>query len=149
PSGWRALDHSCSMPETSHPTHRRDLLEGHVTTWRLRREHRALFRGVYISREADVDVRTLAQAALLRAESGAYVSHYTAALMWGGVVPDDPDIHLSYPRNRARCSGISAHRQKEGQEAVTFRGIHLTSPIQTFLDMAHVLSLVDLVVLGD
>src|SRR6478752_2365395 len=67
----------------------------------------------------------------------------------GGIVPAHPDIHVSSPRNRTRRDGITAHRVKEGQEVVLFRGLRVTTPVQTFLDLAHCLTLVDLVVLGD
>lgn len=121
---------------------------GH-TDGRLRRSHRALFRGVHLERTVPLTLGVRIEAALLVVTPGSHVSHHTAATLWGGIVPDHPDIHVSSPRNRSRRDGITAHRRKEGQEVVPFRGYRVTSPVQTFLDMAHCLSLVDLVVLGD
>ena len=121
---------------------------GH-TDGRLRRSHIALFRGVHVERRVPVTLAVRIQAALLVVTPGSIVSHYTAATVWGGIVPAHPDIHISSPRNRTRRDGITAHRIKEGQEVVRFRGFRLTSPVQTFLDLAHCLTLVDLVVLGD
>ena len=120
-----------------------------MSAWRFRREHRALFRGVYVSVQAPLSVRLLAEAALLLAEEGSYLSHHTAAQLWGGDVPDHPDVHVTYPRMRARCSGIAAHRPKSRQHVVRWKGLPLTSPAQTFLDLSHLLGLVDLVILGD
>ncbi|XGX79649.1 hypothetical protein LQK93_02463 [Terrabacter sp. BE26] len=121
---------------------------GH-TDDRLRRSHIALFRGVHLDRAAPVTLEVRVEAALLVVTPGSHVSHHTAASLWGGVVPDHPDVHVSSPRNRTRRDGIRAHRLKAGQEVVRFRGFRVTSPVQTFLDLAHCLTLVDLVVLGD
>lgn len=119
------------------------------TPWHLRRHHRMLFHGVYVGRQAPLTVRLLAQAALLVAEPGSHLSQHTAAQLWGGVVPDDPSVHVSSRRSRAQRPGISAHRVKAEQHVVNWRGLPMTAPGQTFLDLAHFLSLVDLVVLGD
>ena len=70
-------------------------------------------------------------------------------MLWGGVVPDDPDIHVTSPGARCKTAGIVGHRAKRGQTVTVRRGLRLTTPIQTFLDLAQVLDLVDLVVLGD
>ncbi|WP_323097821.1 hypothetical protein [Intrasporangium sp. YIM S08009] len=94
-------------------------------------------------------VKARAAAALSVVTPASFVSHHTAALLWGGVVPDDPDVHVCSPRNRTRRVGIAAHRTKAGQRVVALRGLRLTSPVQTFLDLAQLLDLVDLVVLGD
>lgn len=120
-----------------------------LSTWRFRRAHRALFRGVYVGTETPVTLRLLGEAALLLAEPRSYLSHHTAAQLWGGVVPDEADVHVTYPRMRAQCLGIAAHRPKARQHVVRWMGLPLTAPAQTFLDMSHVLGLVDLVVLGD
>ena len=117
---------------------------GH-TDGRLRRSHIALFRGVHVERRAPLTLAVRIEAALLVVTPGSHVSHYTAATLWGGVVPAHPDIHVSSPRNRTRRDGITAHRFKEGQEVVRFSGFRVTSPVQTFLDLAHCLTLVDLV----
>lgn len=121
----------------------------HLSDGRLRRRHRALFHGVYVTRDLPVTDLVLAEAALLTAEPGSYVSHHTAARLLGGVVPHDPDVHVTSRRLRVKGSGLTGHRAKAGQQVVRWRGLRLTSPTQTFLDLAHCLTLVDLVVLGD
>ena len=64
-------------------------------------------------------------------------------------MPHHPDVHVTYPGVRAQTAGIAAHRRKRAQVVVRRAGIPVTSPLQTFFDLAHVLDLVDLVVLGD
>jgi hypothetical protein len=120
-----------------------------MTQWELRRRHRLLFRGVYVRDDVEVTDEVRARAALLVAGAGSYASHHTAALLWGGVVPYEPDLHLSSPGARAKRAGIVAHRAKRGQAVTTLQGIRLTTPEQSFRDLAQVLNLVDLVVLGD
>lgn len=140
------------MPEqerTPTPVLRMEALKQGLTDARLRRSHVPLFRGVHLDRGSTITLRARVEAALKVVTPGSHVSHHTAARFWGGVVPDHPDIHVSSPRNRTRREGITAHRRKVGQQVMTWRGLRLTSPTQTFLDMAHCLTLVDLVVLGD
>lgn len=120
-----------------------------MSEWDLRTKHRALFHGVYVLREAEVDDRLLAQAALLIASPGSYISHHSAARLWGGTVPDNADTHVTSPRVRLKSTGVAGHRRKDAQQVVVLRGIPMTSALQTFFDMSHLLSLVDLVVLGD
>ncbi|WP_076260487.1 hypothetical protein [Intrasporangium flavum] len=131
------------------PIRRPDALASGLTDSRLRRTHQAVFRGVHVEGDLVPGLEGRVLAALAVVTPGSYVSHHTAALLWGGVVPDDPDIHVCSPRNRTRRVGIAAHRTKAGHRVVAFRGVRVTSPSQTFLDLAQVLGLVDLVVLGD
>ncbi|MGO4598987.1 hypothetical protein [Terrabacter sp. 2RAF25] len=121
----------------------------HLSDGQLRRGYRTLFHGVHVSRQASVTVATLAEAGLLVAEPGSYVSHQTAARLLGGIVPADPNVHVTSPRIRVKGAGLVGHRRKVGQQVMTWGGLRITSPAQTFLDMAHCLTLVDLVVLGD
>ncbi|HEY9494747.1 MAG TPA: hypothetical protein VIR15_07840 [Intrasporangium sp.] len=119
------------------------------TAWSFRRSHRQLFHGVHVPRDDVVDDRRLNEAALSICPKGSYLSHFSAARLFGGVVPDDPDVHVTSPRNRPKARGIAGHRAKRNQQVTTWRGLRTTTPMQTFLDMAQVLTLVDLVVLGD
>lgn len=109
----------------------------------------ALFRGVYVTEGTIVDDVVLARAALLLGSSGSYISHYTAAKLFGGVVPHDPDVHVTSAGARLKTAGILGHRAKAGQRTQVWRGVRTTTALQTFLDLAQDLDLVDLVVLGD
>lgn len=119
------------------------------TAWAFRRRHRPLFHGLHVAVDDVLDEQRLTEAALSISAKGSYVSHHTAARLFGGIVPDDPDVHVTSPKNRAKGRGIAGHRAKRNQHVVTWRGLRTTSAMQTFLDMAQVLPLVDLVVLGD
>jgi hypothetical protein len=119
------------------------------TAWSFRRSHRLLFHGVHVAKDEVVDERRLNAAALSICPTRSYLSHFSAARLFGGVVPDDPDVHVTSPRNRPKARGIAGHRAKRNQRVTTWRGLRTTTPMQTFLDMSQVLTLVDLVVLGD
>lgn len=121
----------------------------HLSDRELRRGYRALFHGVHVHRQVPVGDLELAEAALMVAEPGSYVSHHTAARLLGAIVPDHPDVHVTSRRQRVKGAGLSGHRSKAGQRIVQWGAIRMTSPVQTFLDLAHYLPLVDLVVLGD
>ncbi|GAB3072647.1 hypothetical protein GCM10027053_42290 [Intrasporangium mesophilum] len=131
-------------------TGRRELVppEG-LTPWDLRsRRYRRLFHGVYISAAAAVTPLITAEAALLVAGVGAVASHQSAARIWGGIVPDDGLAHVTCAR-RIRVQGLKSHRRKSAQLGTTLRGVRVTTPASTFVDLSDELGLVDLVVLGD
>lgn len=111
--------------------------------------YRKLVRGIYIDARASVDAQIEAQAALLVGGVAAFASHHTAARLYRAVVPHEPSLHVSVPPNRHRSDhpDVVAHRSR--RLPTTFRGVPITTPTDTFLDLAAYLSLVDLVVLGD
>jgi REase_MTES_1575 len=95
--------------------------------------------------------RLRAKAALGISPPGSYVSHATATRLWGGLVPDTPDVQVTVPgvAGRSFRQGVKAHASVSGAAVMRFRGLLITTPEQTFLDMAASLDLVALVVLGD
>ena len=110
--------------------------------------YRRLFHGVYAPVELTPTVTVRARAALLVAPKGALLARHSAATLWGGVVPATPDLQLDIPPgSRLRVAGVEA-RVRLAPDAARHRGLPITSPTQTFLDLAD-LDLVDLVVLGD
>lgn len=111
--------------------------------------YRRLLWGVYISAAVRVDPWIDAKAALLAAQPGAFVSHHTAARLWGGIVPDVPFAHVSVPTGTARSDRRDLVVHSSARQPCTFRGVSVTSPLDTFLDCATTLDLVDLVILGD
>lgn len=112
-------------------------------------EFRLLLRGVYIAASVEVSPVVQADATLLAARDGAFLSHHTAARLWGGVVPHTPYQHVSVPRGTPRSSRQDLVVHDSSRTPQTFRGLAVTSPADTFLDCATRLDLLDLVILGD
>jgi hypothetical protein len=111
--------------------------------------YRRLLHGVYAPVEVTPTVTVRARAALLVAPTGALLARHSAATLWGGVVPATPDIQLDIPPgSRLRVAGVDA-RVRRAPGSARHHGLPVTSPTQTFLDLAGDLDLVDLVVLGD
>ena len=112
---------------------------------------RKLFYDVYIGAEVAVTPAVLAAAVLGISPFGSHASHHTAARIWGGIVPDQPQTHVSSPRGTTRSErrGVKSHKAALGSEVVDFRGLRVSTAEQAFVDLATELTLVDLVVLGD
>ncbi len=112
--------------------------------------YRLVFRGVLVSASMPDTVVVRARCALLLAPEGAVFSHWTAARLWGGVVPDNEWTHVSFMRDvRFRVRGIKPHRFRHRLDVKRRHGLPVTSPEQTFCHLARHLGLVDLVALGD
>jgi very-short-patch-repair endonuclease len=94
-------------------------------------------------------VRT--EAALVLHPPSAFASHSTAALLRGLPVPVDPQVHLTVPADRDRRSRpeIRNHVATGTPRVNLLRGVRLSHPFQMFVELASMLSLVDLVVVGD
>jgi hypothetical protein len=113
-------------------------------------EFRPVFAGVSIASLVPDTVVVRSRAALLLAPEGAVVSHWTAARIWGGVVPDNEWTHISFMRDvRFRVRGVKHHRFRHRLDVKKWQGLPVTSPSQTFCHLARHLGLVDLVALGD
>jgi very-short-patch-repair endonuclease len=112
--------------------------------------HKILYDS-YVSSSVRITTRLRAEAALSLSPPGSYISHHTAAELWGGVVPACSDVHLTVAGTapRSRRQGIRAHSTTGSTITSTLYGLRISSPTQTFLDLASSLDLVELVVLGD
>ncbi|WP_256839590.1 hypothetical protein [Ornithinimicrobium faecis] len=122
------------------------------------RQYRRLVSGIYVAaappgkdgaRSRSAIAYIEARAALLVAGPHAFLSHHTAARLYGAIVPDVPVLHASVApgRRRSRHREVVVHQSR--RSPATFRGLRITTPEEVFLDLATHLSLVDLVVLGD
>lgn len=137
----------CSKPFTR----RAALASGISVTVLAGPSYQRLFHGLYIGAEVRVDVKHQARAALSVAPPGSYVSHHTAARLWGGWAPLDPNTHVSVPPGSSRSErrGITAHRGRDGAPALR-SGIPLSRPAEVFGELAAAgVNLVDLVAVGD
>jgi hypothetical protein len=111
---------------------------------------RTVFTGVVVDARVPDTIVVRARAALLVCPEGGVVSHWTAARLWGGVVPDNDWTHVSFMRDvRFRLSGVKPHRFRHRLDIKKRHGLPVTSPCQTFCHLAKHLGLIDLVALGD
>lgn len=136
--------------DTTMPFTRKAALASGITEHSLRSARfRQLLRGIYIEATVKVDGYVEARAALLASRPQAFVSFHTAARLYRGVVPHDPRLHVSLPRGTSRPDRPDLAVHSSSRVPVRFRGQRVTSPLDTFLDLATRLDLLDLVVLGD
>lgn len=138
--------------DPTHPFTRADARAAGIPISELRGSRfQKIFYDLYIAAGVEVTAVLRAHAALKVSPAGSVASHYTAAEIWGGVVPAQPRTHISVPGagNRSERRGIHAHASGPSTAKAVHRGVPLTPPDQTFLDLASQLSLVELVVLGD
>lgn len=131
-------------------------VSANLTRDRLRRadvEHvgRGLFRPASWSFDLEDAARALSEAT-----PGAWISHVTAARLRNSYLPpwlsDSNELHLSKPKALpgVRRQGICGHRVISGPgEIELVEGIWLSTRARTWLDMARILPLNDLVALGD
>ena len=133
------------------PFTRAEAMAAGLTAWQLRgKDWARIFRNVYVSREVPRTVAVRARAAMRLAPAGTVVSHQTAALLWGGTVPDTSVIHVKIGyRKTFDVDGVRAHRSCRPHTGTRRHGVAVTTPEQTIMDLATDLDLVQLVVLGD
>ncbi|HWI00801.1 MAG TPA: DUF559 domain-containing protein [Propionibacteriaceae bacterium] len=111
-----------------------------------------LFYDTYVAAPDTSSLKIRAATVMQRLPAASHVSHHTAVRLWGGVAPDSPDIHVSMGSREARCRrrGIAAHLAGEAARTVSHRALTMSTPVQSFLDLASVgVSLIDLVIAGD
>src|SRR5215218_139619 len=127
---------------------RRQLLElgfdrGEIE-WRLARGrlHRVM-RGVYAVGRGDVSQHGRWMAAVLASGPGAALSHGSAAALWGFGRERRSEIDVSTrARSSRRRPGVKAHRRPSlrPSDLTTYRGIPVTTPVQTLIDEATILT---------
>ncbi len=112
--------------------------------------YRRLFTGVYTYADNRQMPRVAAWAGIGTSKNlDAVASHHTAAELWGAIVPLTSQVHVTVPSDHTtmRPQGLVVHTGDRAR--VRCRGVPVTSPAQTFVDMGRYLGLVDLVVLVD
>lgn len=93
--------------------------------------------------------------AVAREFEGAWVSHTTAALVHDLWLPnsfskDIPHVTRPCPGSRPRGAGVSGHRASaEDDELVLINEVRTSSPARTWLELAGLFTLDDLIILGD
>lgn len=137
--------------ETRRPFTRADALAAGVPARELRgSKFRRIFNGVYVDARVPDHPLIRAQAALLVHPPSAFGSHLTAARLHGLPVPVHPAEHVTVerPGDRSKRSGILCH-VADTNDVVELNGVRVSGPHRMFVELASILSLVDLVVVGD
>ena len=112
--------------------------------------YQQVFWGVHVSSDMQLTLPLRALAALTISPPKAVITHHTAARLWGAIPPDSSAIHITVPhKNRQKVDGIRSHRVVKMPASTTQRGLPVTSPERTFLNLGPHCDLVELVVLGD
>ena len=118
----------------------------------LTRRFHKIFWDSYVLREVKITPLVRAQAVLKLVPVDSHISHHTAAELWGAVVPEDGNTHvcLSSDHRRQVRKGVRSHCGNGPVRTTLRKGLPISTPEQTFLDLAAAgLSLVDLVVAAD
>lgn len=111
-----------------------------------------LLGGIYLSSRITDLSRRRAKAALMVHPSDAVATHFSCARVLGAPVPDHPLEHVTVSRaeDRRQRHGIRCHVMALAAADVTIvDGVRVSDPHRLFVEMTPLLSLVDLVVLGD
>jgi hypothetical protein len=115
-----------------------------------RRRFRRPARDVYIPVDVGASLVERCRALRLTLPGDATFSHYTAAALYGVELPEEPLIHVSTCGPvETRMTGVIGHRIQALEHPTWRYGLPLTSPAQTYLDLAARLDLVSLVIAGD
>lgn len=112
-------------------------------------------RALYLPADWEFDLCGLARA-LSAATPGAWISHLTAAVLLGLWLPSwflgCRELHLSKPRTLppVRRDGVVGHTMLAfDDEVMDWEGIRISTPARTWLDLARMVPLEDLVAVGD
>jgi predicted transcriptional regulator of viral defense system len=104
----------------------------------------AVFRGVYRVGHTAPSVEARYLAAVLACGEGAVLSGRAAAHLWGLLKGPAPPLEVTAPTER-RVKGVKTRRARRAKrETTTWRGIPVTTPARTLVDLAAVVDAADL-----
>ncbi|MCK5891285.1 DUF559 domain-containing protein [Aeromicrobium sp.] len=111
---------------------------------------RSLFHGVHVAADVELDLLTRIEGARLVLPRDAAVSHSTAMRLHGFDRPGHPALEFSTnTRHQRRLPGVTVHRRRGTLHPRTVHGVPTLGPDRTFVDVALLLRLPDLVAFGD
>src|SRR3954453_12612973 len=142
-----------STLDTRRPFTRADAIAAGVSPKQLRGSRfRRIFHGVYIESTVADHPLVRAKAALVLHGVGAHVSHLSAARLYGVPPPPQPQEHVTVFAKQERSSrrDIVCHVASPGNRDVRLvEGVPASGPATMFVEVAGLLGLVDLVIVGD
>ncbi len=138
--------------DTSRPFTRAQALRAGVSAKALRGPgFRRILRGVFVAASATVDRDERIAAALLVCGDDAFATHASAARLLALPIPVVAQEHVSVRRatqRRRRREDLVCHVDLDSDVQLV-RGLRCASPLDTFGQLASLIGLVDLVVVGD
>jgi very-short-patch-repair endonuclease len=145
---------SAVVLDTRRPFTRADAVEAGISGKTLRGSRfRRIFHGVYVDARVPDAPLLRTQAALLLHPPHAFASHFSAGRVYGVPLPDHPHEHVTVwlPEDRVFRVGIFPHATQypTPDDVTEVRGTRVSKPCRMFVELASVLGLVDLVVVGD
>lgn len=141
--------------DTRRPFTRADALAAGISPAQIRGSRfRRIFRGVYIDAAVPESCTIRTKAALLIHPPEAFASHFSSAQVRGLPVPEHANVHITVweAGHRVYRLGITCHASQfpvEREDVTVVDGMRVSAPCRMFVELASVLSLVDLVVVGD
>lgn len=138
--------------DTRRPFTRADAVAAGIDPRLLRgKRFRRIFKGVYISTDVPPSPLHRVEAAVVLHPDGAFASHVSAARVYDAPVPHFADEHVTVfeAKDRRPRAGIRCHVAPASTRVRVHRGVRVSAPIPMFVELASMLSLVDLVVVGD
>ena len=137
------------------PFHVAAALDADVTRARLRASDLASpFHGVRTRSDVASSVTANALSYAAKMSDDQFFSHTTAARLLGLRMPENfrsTLLHVAStpPRRAPRDLGVRGHQLSDRQIVTSAPGLRVTDPIQTWLDCASILTVDELVVMGD
>jgi very-short-patch-repair endonuclease len=119
---------------------------GAIATRLDRHQLHPLHRGVYAVGHTALAPLAREMAALLACGPGAVLSHWSAAWLWRLLELADDLVELTVPRSNRRRPGLRVHRSRSlaPEDVRMLRGLPVTAPARTLLDLAEVANARDL-----
>jgi hypothetical protein len=113
---------------------------------RRRRSYRPLLRGVYVGAHVELTLLEWLTAALLVAPAGSVISHVTALRWYGFELGATRPLHVSSrSKMLTRQPQLRSHRRQARIETRMVRGVPVTDPDRTLVDLAYDVSVPQLI----
>lgn len=114
-----------------------------ISRWTEQGRLHRIHPGAYAVGHREVEIRGRLVAALFHAGPGAALSHQTGGWWWKLVEAVPRRIHVSTPRDIASRPDVRVHGRRR-LDRIRHRGLPVTTPARTLLDLAFTLPVADL-----